>query len=64
MSETLNKTVFAALIDAACPAELLETLIGLEPDEALDRARAQSECMVAAASGDTQPLSLRCAPGN
>ncbi len=54
----------AAVIDAACPSDQLEALIGLTPDEALSRARTQSECMVAAASGDTQPLSLRCTPGN
>ncbi len=50
------------MIDTACPSEFLEFLVGVPAAEAISLARAQSECMVAAALGDTTPLALACAP--
>ncbi|MEM7137332.1 MAG: pectin acetylesterase-family hydrolase [Myxococcota bacterium] len=58
------KGMSIAAIDAACTSTALETLVGLTAGQALDRVRTQSECMVAAAHGNTEPLALRCAPGN
>lgn len=51
-------------IDAACPAGVLELIIGLPPDIMLERARTQTECMVSAAHGETDPLALTCAPSS
>jgi len=53
----------AGVIDSACPSDFLEFLVGVPAAEAIARARAQSECMVGAALGDTTPVSLACAPG-
>lgn len=52
-----------ANITTACGApDFMEFLIGILPDEALLRARRQSECMAAAALGDTSALTLDCGP--
>ncbi|MEM6295871.1 MAG: hypothetical protein AAGA54_31655 [Myxococcota bacterium] len=53
----------ANTIDAACPADLLQTLVGQRATEVLGLARLQSQCMTADAHGDTEPLSLLCGPG-
>jgi hypothetical protein len=56
----------AAVIAAACPSNggILEFLVGLLPAQAIDRAKAQSECMAGSALADTSPLTLLCAPGS
>ncbi|KPK15508.1 MAG: hypothetical protein AMJ62_08830 [Myxococcales bacterium SG8_38] len=54
----------AAVIDAACPSQFLEFLVGLPTAVAVERARLQSECMAGSAHGDTGPLTLLCAPGS
>jgi hypothetical protein len=51
-----------AKIAAACPANLLRTLIGLDPGTFASRAGAQARCMVATAHGTTNPLTLDCGP--
>jgi len=53
----------AAVIDAACPSEFLEFLVGLPAAEAIARARTQSECMVGSAHADISPLASNCSPG-
>lgn len=53
----------AAVIDAACPSEFLEFLVGVPAAEAVARARKQSECMLGSAHGDVGPLSPKCSPG-
>lgn len=53
----------AALIDAACPGDFLEFLVGLPAAEAIARARKQSECMLGSAHSDVSPLVPACSPG-
>ncbi len=56
----------SSVIEAVCPfnGSLLEFFVGLLPAQAIDRARAQSECMAGSALADTSPLTLLCAPGS
>jgi hypothetical protein len=49
-------------IAAACPANRLAALIGLDPGTFASRAGAQARCMVATAHGSTDPLTLDCGP--
>ncbi|MFW2389473.1 MAG: hypothetical protein ACN4G0_14125, partial [Polyangiales bacterium] len=56
----------SSVIEAACPSNgsVLAFFIGILPAQAIDRAKAQSECMAGAALADTSPLTLLCAPGS
>src|SRR5579883_3496266 len=49
-------------IAAACPANRLAVLIGLDAGTFASRAGAQARCMVATAHGSTDPLALDCGP--
>ncbi len=49
-------------IDTVCPFEVLEAFVGVPAEEAVARARTQSECMTSVAHGDTGELTLKCAP--
>jgi Pectinacetylesterase len=64
----VDATVSSATVDgtaattAACSD--LRGTIGLTPTVYVDRARQQSECLVATAHGETAPLELACGPRN
>lgn len=66
----LTRSSEVAAIEAACTIQttqtfdLLDLRVGLDADQALDRAQLQSECMTSAAHGNTEPLPLRCAAGS